>query len=97
GNGDTDMQQDIPSSRIDKFDRALGALVGIPGVTRTQPTTVRAMSAIVGTAQTFIVQTFRQREEDGDKVRSGDHVFIEYVAQGETVRIVLPPEVAKVI
>lgn len=78
---------------VDKFDRALGALVGIPDVIHTAPTTVRATTPIVGSAQTFIVQTFRQRDED----KSGDTVFLEYVDERGTVRIVIPPAVTKVI
>ena len=86
---------DTPDYRSlpDKFDRAMGSLVGIPDVIHTQPTTVRASTPIVGSAQTFIVQTFRQRDED----KSGDTVFLEYVDEKGTVRIVLPPAVTKVI
>lgn len=75
---------------VDKFDRALGALVGIPDVIHTAPTTVRAVMPLVGLAQTFIVQTYRQRE-------TGDTVFLEYVDEGGTVRLVIPPSVTKVI
>jgi hypothetical protein len=77
-----------------KFDRALGALVGIPDVLHTAPTTVRASSPLIGSAQTFIVQTYRQRQSDE---KSGDIVFLEYVDQDETVRLVIPPTVTAVI
>jgi len=75
---------------IDKFDRALGSLVGIPDVIHTSPSTIRAMSPLIGSSQTFIVQTFRQKE-------SGDTVFVEYVDDSGTVRLVIPPQVTKVI
>jgi hypothetical protein len=90
---DHDQQQQAakPQYRSDnKFDRALGALDGIPDVIHTAPTTVRSVTPMIGAAQTFIVQTFRQRE-------SGDTVFLEYVDEGGTVRIVVPPAVTKVI
>jgi hypothetical protein len=77
----------------DKFDRALGSLVGIPDVIHTSPATIRAMSPLIGSSQTFIVQTFRQREDE----KTGDTVFIEYVDESGTVRMVLPPAVTKVI
>ncbi len=76
-----------------KFDRALGALVGIPDVIHTAPTTIRSTTPIVGGAQTFIVQTYRQR--DGEK--SGDTVFLEYVDESGTVRLVIPPSVTACI
>ena len=78
------------SNRNDRFDRAIGALVGLPDVLQTAPSTVRAVSPIVGAASTFIVQTFRQRE-------SGDTVFLEYVDDAGSTRIVIPPSVTKVI
>lgn len=78
------------SETADKFDRALGALVGIPDVIHTAPTTVRAAMPLIGTAQTFIIQTYRHRE-------SGETVFLEYVDEKGTVRIVIPPAVTKVI
>jgi hypothetical protein len=78
---------------LDKFDRALAALDGVPGVVRTSPSTIRAVMPIVGDTSTFIVQTFRQRDED----KSGDTIFIEHVDANGTTRIVIPPNVANVI
>ncbi len=77
-------------SDANKFDRALGALVGIPDVVHTAPTTIRAATPIVGSPQTFIVQTYRQKD-------SGETVFLEYVDDAGTIRIVIPPQVTKVI
>jgi hypothetical protein len=76
-----------------KFEKAMGALIGLPDVIHTAATTVRGSSPLVGSTQTFIVQTFRQRDED----KSGDTIFLEYVDCEGTVRIVIPPAVAKVI
>lgn len=78
---------------VDKFDRAMGALVGIPDVIHTAPTTVRATTPLTGSAETFIVQTFRMSDEG----KSGDTVFLEYVDERGTVRIVLPPKVTALI
>ena len=75
---------------IDKFDRMLGALDRCPDVTRTKPSTIVSHTALIGAAQTFIVQTLRQREQ-------GDTIFIQYVDDGGAVRIFLPPEVADTI
>lgn len=72
------------------FDRKLGALFGVPDVLNTAPATIRAATPLLGEAQTFIVQTYRQREE-------GDTVFIEYVDAAGSVRLVLPPQVTACI
>jgi hypothetical protein len=81
---------DVSYASRDKFDRALGGLVGIPDVIHTKPSTLQEVSALVGSAQTFIIQTFRQREE-------GDTIFLQYVDETGTVRMVLPPKVADLI
>lgn len=88
------------SSRNNRFDRTLGSLVGIPGVLSTSPTTVRATTPMTGEAQTFIVQTFRQRDESKDDDRTGpanEYVFLEYVDDAGSTRIVVPPNVVRVI
>jgi hypothetical protein len=74
----------------DKFDRAVGALVGLPDVTKTAPTTIVAHTPLVGEAQTFIIQTFRRRDE-------GDTIFLVYVDAGGSNRIVIPPAAADAI
>jgi hypothetical protein len=71
---------------IDKFDRTLGNLDGLPDVVQTRPATIR-VTDIVST-ETFIVQTVRH---------IGDLVFIEHVRDGVTVRLVLPPAVTELI
>lgn len=80
-------------SRKALFDRKLGALFGVPDVLNTQPTTIQVATPMTGDAQTFIIQTYRQR--DGEK--SGDTVFVQYVDAEGSVRIVLPPQVTACI
>lgn len=75
---------------IDKFDRTLGALAGLPDVAHVKPATVQVLSPLIGEAQTITVQTFRQRER-------GDTIFLVCVGAEGSVRIALPPEVADVI
>lgn len=75
---------------IDKFDRALGALAGLPDVASVKPTTVQTYSPLVGAAQTFIIQTMRQRER-------GDTIFVTYVDDTGSVRLAIPPEAADAI
>jgi hypothetical protein len=74
----------------DSFDRLLGALHGIPDVASTKPSTIRAVTPIVGTSELYIVQTYRQRD-------TGDTIFLECVRQSETLRIAIPPAVADAI
>ena len=75
---------------VDKFDRLMGALIGLPDVTHTKPTTCAVHTALIGEAQTFIIQTFRQREV-------GDTIFVQYIDADKSVRIAIPPEVADAI
>jgi len=75
---------------VDKFDRMMGALIDLPDVTRTKPTTLTVHTPLIGEAQTFVVQTLRQREV-------GDTIFLVYVDGTGSVRIAIPPEVADAI
>jgi hypothetical protein len=70
------------------FDRLLGQLHGLPDVVATRPTTIRVSDLV--SSQTYIVQTYRQNEV-------GDTVFLENVAQGPALRLVIPPRVADCI
>jgi hypothetical protein len=83
------MQEPQPYRTIDKFDRMMGALEGIPDVTRTKPSTVVCVLPIIGQSQTFI-QTVRQREQ-------GDTIFLQYVDDTGSVRIAIPPAAADAI
>jgi hypothetical protein len=75
---------------VDKFDRMMGALTGLPDVSQVKPSTVVTMSPLIGEAQTFIVQTFRQRE-------IGDTIFIQYASSDGLIRIAIPPAAADAI
>lgn len=74
----------------DLFDRTIRSLKGLPDVISTQPATVRASSKVLELSQTFIVQTFRQKEQ-------GDTIFIEYIGAEGSLRLALPASVSDVI
>jgi hypothetical protein len=73
-----------------KYDLLMGSLHGRADVTKTKPSPLRVILPMIGTSQTFIVQTYRDRED-------GDTIFIEYVDDEGTVRLALPPAVSRVI
>jgi hypothetical protein len=79
-----------PYRTIDKFDRMMGSIMGLPDVTRTKPTTVTVLSPLIGEAQTFTIQTFRQAEV-------GDTVFLQYAAAEGLVRLAIPPAAVNAI
>jgi hypothetical protein len=80
-----------PETKVpDAFDRVIGYLHDLPDVVHTKPTAKRSVMPMVGTAQLYYVQTYRQREV-------GDTIFIETVREGVTIRIAIPPNVADVI
>lgn len=81
---------------VSVFDRAIGSLDGLTGVTKTAPTTKVTTVPIIGKAATYIVQTFRQRDE-GEEARSRDTIFLQYLDDTSSYRIVIPAEVADVI
>jgi hypothetical protein len=85
------------TNRVDKFGRAMGALKGIPGVISTSAATVRSVTPIAGSPQTYIVQTFRQLKEPDGNERVGDTLFIERVDDDGVVRIACPPEITRII
>jgi hypothetical protein len=75
---------------VDKFDRLMGALVDLPDVTHTKPSTVVTVSPLIGESQTFIIQTYRQREV-------GDTIFLQYAASEGLIRVAIPPAAADAI
>jgi hypothetical protein len=83
---------DQPSSAMPEYyDRQLGALHGLPDVTKTKASTVRTVPPLgIGGSQVFILQTYRQREQ-------GDTIFLEMVSAGGAVRLVIPPAVSNLI
>jgi hypothetical protein len=74
----------------DTFDRLIGALHGLPDVVTTKPSTIRTLVPLLGSAQTFIVQTYRQRDQ-------GDTIFLECVHGDGSFRLAIPPKVAEAI
>ena len=81
GNGD---------ATFDLFDKMLGNIHGLPDITSTKPSTVQAISPLLGCTQMFIVQTYRQKEQ-------GDMIFLQAVSKEGTVRLALPPQVSDAI
>jgi hypothetical protein len=75
---------------VDKFDRMMGALANLPDVAHTSPSTVVTVSPLIGEAQTFVIQTYRQTEV-------GDTIFIQYMDGEKHVRIAIPPKAADAI
>lgn len=84
------MKDNGPYKTVDKFDRLMGALTNLPDVTHTKPSTVTTVSPLIGAAQTFIIETYRQREV-------GDTIFLVYVDGDTSIRIAIPPPVADAI
>jgi hypothetical protein len=76
--------------QIDKFDRLFGALADLPDVSKVKPSTIVTHSPLIGATQTFIIQTVRQREV-------GDYVFLQYVDDGGSIRIAIPPAAVEAI
>lgn len=72
------------------FDRTMRSLHGLPDVVKSKETTIRHLTTVAELSQTFIVQTYRQRE-------AGDSVFIEYIDPEQSFRVVLPPAVTEAI
>jgi hypothetical protein len=85
---------------IDPYDRLYGALDGIPDAIRTRPSTVRTTVPLIGSVQTWIVQTVRRRDRSADDEtpsRSEDTIFLEVVSSAGSQRIAIPPDVANTI
>ena len=82
---------------VDKYDRAFGALVSLPDVTHTKPSTIQIATPFVGEAQTFVIQVFRQTDRGVDPAKSRDTLFLQYVDSGGSHRFVVPHEVIEAI
>lgn len=84
----------------DDFDRTLRQLTGLPDTIHTKPSTVTTQTPILNTTQTWIVQTYRQRDSDEDSDRAGtsrDMIFLQSISASGSMRIMIPPDVANVI
>ena len=78
------------SDRIDLFDRLVGSLDGLPDVRHTRPSTITSAIPMIGSVQTFVVQTYRQRE-------AGDTILLQMIDSEGGDRIIIPPRVADAI
>ena len=77
------MDQTERKALGDIFDRTIRSMNGLPDVLTTKVTTVRSLSSVLELSQTFIVQTYRQKDE-------GDTIFIEYIGGEGSLRLALP-------
>jgi hypothetical protein len=76
--------------RIDQFDRLLGQIDGLPDVSKAKPSTVMTVMPIIGVSQTYVVQTYKDRDE-------GFFVFLQVVDGEGRARLAIPPKVAAAI
>lgn len=86
-------------TRPDSYDRLLGALDGLPGMTSTKPATIVTMTPLLGTSQTFIVRTFRHAHQDDEGTTQPAEftIFVQYIEGTTATKIALPPRVADLI
>jgi hypothetical protein len=70
---------------IDQFDRIIGQIDGLPGIDKSRPTTVTTVMPILGSSQTYVVQTY--------KTDDGFMAFIQMISGETSVRIALPAKV----
>lgn len=75
----------MSDNQVHKYDRTYGNLLDVS--LHTKPSTIKLIQPLTGRAETFIIQTLRPREGDGD------YIFIECIDEDGTTRIVLPPRV----
>lgn len=76
--------------KIDNYDRLMGLLHGLPDVVVSKPSTIRTLSPLIGASQTYIVQTYRQKDK-------GDTIFVEGLSAEGSFRLAIPPKVAEAI
>lgn len=62
----------------------------LPDVTHCKASTVM-VTPLIGVTMTFIIQSFRQIQRDGDDSKSKDTVFFQYVDDAGAIRLVIPP------
>lgn len=91
---------DTPSGAMpDTYDRLLGSMDGLPGVTSTRPATIEVVTPILGTSQTYIVRSFRQQRTDaeGKPTAAEFTLFVQHVEGSRAVKLAFPPKVAELI
>lgn len=74
----------------DEFDRTVRSLTGLPDTVQAGPSTIVTISPLINLAQTWIVQTYRQRER-------GDIILLQRIDGSGGQRFVVPPDVARAI
>lgn len=84
------MNDDQNPVQRDAFDRIIGAIDGLPDVKKARPSTVTTVLPIIGRSQTYVVQTYHDRED-------GFTVFLQMVDAEGRARIAIPPKVAAAI
>lgn len=84
------IDQPTRSALGDHMDRVVRSLTGRPDVMKTAPSPIRHVHPVTENVQSFIVQTFRARDE-------GDTITLEFVGSEGSVRMTLPPPVADCI
>jgi hypothetical protein len=90
---------DTPSAAMpDEYDRLMGLLDGLNGVTKTHAKTINIVPTLgVGGTRTYFIQTYRQRDEHDEKARSRDTVFLVVAGPQGFCRHAFPAEVADAI
>jgi hypothetical protein len=73
----------------DVFDKVIGLIDGTPGTRKTRPTTLVSVEALLGDAQTYVVQTY--------KTEDGFYSFVQMIDRRSGARFVLPPKVMNAI
>lgn len=88
-----------PAPAPGTYDRLLGSMDGLPGVSSTKSTTVAVVMPILGTSQTYIIRTFRSQaaDMDGKPKPATFTVFLQFIEGERAVKIVLPAKVAEAI
>lgn len=72
------------------YDRRLSDFEAMPDISRTRLTPVRVTPPLaVGGSHVYTVQTFRTEK--------GETIFLELTRDGQAYRLVIPPEVTRVI
>ena len=83
--------------QISDFDRLMGSLHGLPDVVSTKPTTINVFASILGVAQMYTVQTFRQRSGEGKDATTKDTLFVQLASHEGLIRVAFPAEVCDAI
>jgi hypothetical protein len=89
GHDEKRRDDSVSGNLPDHFDLTLGRLHDLPGAVQTSQATVQTILPLVGRAITYIVQTIRWDE--------GETVFLQALGAEQSLRLVLPPAVTRII